>query len=358
MSKDYYKILGVEKGASQDEIKKAFRKVAHQHHPDKQGGDEIKFKEANEAYQVLGDEKKRAQYDRFGSAGPNPFGGAQGGQGFDPNMWGGGFGGGNVHFDFGDIDLGDIFGGFSGKRTRKQRRGQDLETRVELSFKESVFGIKKNLHIDHTMNCSVCDGSGSEPEKNEKITCPECNGQGSVTSQMMGIFTTLVECSTCHGSGKIPKDKCKHCKGAGIERKKENIEFHIPAGIAHGDTLRIPKKGNAITNGESGDLYVQIIVAPDKEFSRRGLDLLSRYEMNISDAVLGSDAEIVLLDGTKLSFKIPAGTQIGTTLKISGKGIVTERDKGDLLITTYLAIPKKISKKAKEAFEILQQEGL
>ena len=360
MSKDYYKILGVEKSASQEEIKKAFRKVAHQHHPDKQGGDEIKFKEANEAYQVLSDEKKRAQYDRFGSAGPNPFGGSSGGQGFDPNMWGGGFGGGNVHFDFGDIDFGDIFGGFGGGRSRsKQRKGQDIETQIELSFKESVFGVSKTIAVDHILNCSECSGKGSEPGKEtETTTCPECNGQGSVTSQMMGIFTTRIECPTCHGAGTVPKHKCNHCKGAGVERKKESIEFTIPAGIANADTLRIPRKGNAIQNGEPGDLYVHIIVKPDQKFGRRGLDLLLGYEMKLSDAILGAEAEILMLDGTKLTITIPTGTTSGSTLKISGRGIVTERSKGDLLITTKLIVPKNVSKKAKEALEILRNEGL
>lgn len=356
MSKDYYKILGVEKGASQDEIKKAFRKIAHQHHPDKAGGDESKFKEANEAYQVLSDEPKRSQYDRFGSAGPNQF---SGGQGFDPNMWGG-FQNGGVQFDFGDIDLGDIFGGFSGRgrHRSRERRGQHIEAQVSLTFKESVFGTKKNVSLDHTVSCTTCKGTGSKEGSTEKSTCAECNGQGSVASQVMGIFATVVECPTCHGTGSVPKERCAACKGAGIERKRETVEFHIPAGIAHGDTLRIPKKGNAIEHGEPGDLYIHINVQADRQFARRGLDLTASYQMSISDAALGANCEITLLDGGNLNFKIPAGTQPGTTLRVAGKGIITERDKGDLLITTSILIPKKLSKKAKDALEILKEENL
>lgn len=350
MSKDYYKILGVEKTASQDEIKKAFRKIAHKHHPDKQGGDELKFKEANEAYQVLSNEQKRAQYDRFGSAGPHTFGGAGQG-GFDFS----GFQNGNVHFDFGDIDLGDIFGGFGGGRQR-QRRGQDLQTRIDLSFSEAVFGTTKKLTIEHNVPCDTCDGSGAK-EGSQQVTCPQCKGEGKVQSQMMGIFATVTECPTCHGKGKVPKEKCETCKGAGIRRKKEEVEINIPAGVSHGDTLRVQGKGEAIDGGVPGDLFIQITVQSNATFSRRGIDLVVEQKITMSEAVLGSSFILTMLDDKKLEVKVPAGTAHGTTLRIGGKGIQTERRKGDLLISISITIPKKFSKKAKEAFEILREEG-
>jgi molecular chaperone DnaJ len=356
MSKDYYKILGVEKNATQDEIKKAFRKKAHKYHPDKKDGDEKKFKEANEAYQTLSDEKKRAQYDRFGSAGPQMggFGGGagQGFGGFDFSQFQqGGMGG----FDFGDIDLGDLFGGGFGGRTR-QKRGHDLQTQVQLSFKESIFGVQKSIKLEHNKVCVDCNGLGAE-KGSEMETCSECGGSGQVQQRMMGIFATVTECPTCHGKGKVPKKKCKTCKGAGIVREKETVEFKIPAGIKHGDTLRIRGKGEAVSGGIPGDLFVQVIVTPDKVFGRSGLDLTLDQEITISEAVLGAKRKIKLLDGNEIEIKIPAGTQSGTILRVSGKGIDTGRTKGNLMVKVNVHIPKKLSKKAKEAMEILQEEG-
>lgn len=354
MSKDYYKTLGVDKSASADEIKKAFRKTAHKYHPDKKDGDEAKFKEANEAYQVLSDDKKRAQYDQFGSGGGNPFSGASGG----PQ---GGFGGfdfnGAQGFDFGDIDLGDIFGGFGGGRRRsRQRRGSDMQMRMEIDFVDAIFGIKKKVSVDHNKSCSDCDGSGAESDSGMK-TCNQCDGQGKIQTQMMGIFATVTECPTCEGIGKVPKDKCKKCKGAGIIREKDEIEFTIPAGIKNGDTLRISGRGQAIKNGPSGDLFVQVLVKPHKSFRRNGLDLVMDYEVPISDAVLGGKHTLTMLDDSKIDIKIPSGTMHGTTLRVSGKGIKTDRLKGNLLINIKIRIPRKLSKKAKDAMEILQSEG-
>lgn len=352
MSKDYYKTLGVDKSATADEIKKAFRKQAHKYHPDKKDGDEAKFKEANEAYQVLSDDKKKAQYDRFGSAGPN-MGGA-----------GGGFGGGGFDFsgaqgfDFGDMDFGDIFGGFGGggRRARKQRRGSDMQMRIEIEFIDAVFGIKKKVEVERTQSCGTCDGSGAEDTK-DMTTCGQCNGQGKIQTQMMGIFATVSECPTCEGAGKVPKNKCKTCKGAGTNKEKDTIEFTIPAGIKHGDTLRISGRGEAIKNGPSGDLFIQVLVKSHKTFGRNGLDLIMDYEIPMSDAVLGAKHTISLLDESKIDVKIPAGTTHGTVLRVSGKGIETTRNKGNLLMTIKVRIPKKLSKKAKEAMEILQTEG-
>ena len=355
MSKDYYKILDVDKSASADEIKKAFRKMAHKYHPDKKDGDEVKFKEANEAYQVLSNEQKRAQYDRFGSAGPN-MGGAGGGQGFGGFDFSG-FQGAQGGFDFGDIDLGDLFGGFGGGSRRSRRnRGQDMQMRMEIDFVDAVFGVKKTVNIDHNKTCSDCQGTGAEKDS-QMETCPECNGQGKIQTQMMGIFATVSECPTCHGHGEVPKDKCKKCKGAGILHEKDTIEFTIPAGIKHGDTLRITGRGEAIKNGQSGDLFVQVLVKSHKEFKRNGLDLITELEIPMTDAVLGSTHRITLLDDKKLEIKIPAGTTHGTTLRVAGKGISTDRSKGHLLINIKIRIPKKLSKKAKEAIEVLQKEG-
>lgn len=355
MSKDYYKILGVEKNASQDEIKKAFRKVAHKYHPDKKDGDEVKFKEANEAYQVLSNEQKRSQYDRFGSSGPNPFGGQQQGGfgGFDFS----GFQQGGAEFDFGDIDLGDIFGGFGGGRRKRQRRGEDLQTRIELTFKESVFGVTKEIQLEHNVVCDTCEGDGAQ-QGSDMVTCSHCKGQGKVQTQMMGIFATVTECPTCHGTGKVPEKKCKECSGAGIKRVKERVQFTVPAGIAHGDTLRVAGKGNAVEGGATGDLFIQVLVSPHDTFKRRDLDLIVDHEISITDAVLGGTFEIQMLNGKNIEFKVPAGTRHGTTLRVAGKGIEAQRAKGDLLINVLISIPKKVSSKAKEALEILKKEGL
>lgn len=348
MSKDYYNILGVEKNATQDEIKKAFRKVAHTHHPDKPGGDEAKFKEANEAYQTLGDEKKRAQYDQFGAAGPNMGGfGGGAGQGF------GGFGGAGG-FDFGDIDLGDLFGGgFGGSRQRRQRKGQDLQTRMHITFKESIFGVKKSINVEHNKTCGDCAGSGGEKGTSME-TCSECHGQGQTQQRMMGIFATIATCPVCQGKGTLPKTKCRTCRGAGITREKEVVEFTIPAGINHGDTLRISGKGEAIPDGPSGDLFVQMFVEPHKDFSRKDYDLLITQEITVSEAILGATREIKMLDDTKIEIKIPNGTQSGAILRVSGRGIA---GRGNLMVTIKIHIPKRLSKAAKSALEVLQAEG-
>ncbi len=355
MAKDYYKTLGVDKSASADEIKKAFRKIAHKHHPDKPGGDEKKFKEANEAYRVLSDDKKRAQYDRFGSAGPNMGGAGAGGfGGFDFSGFQQGSAGG---FDFGDIDLGDLFGGgFGGGRRSRRRRGSDIQTRVKISFKDAVFGVKKKIDINHTQLCDECSGTGADNPSDMK-TCPECNGQGKIQTQMMGIFATMTECPTCHGSGKIPKSACKKCRGAGVKREKETIEFTIPAGINHGDTLRIEGRGEAIKDGQTGDLYIQIEVEPHKQFTRSGNDLLTAIEIPLSNAVLGTNYTIDMLDESSIDIKIPGGTQHGTKLRVNGKGIDGRSGKGNLIATVKVKIPKKLSKEAKQAVELLQKEG-
>jgi len=360
MSKDYYKTLGVEKNATADEIKKAFRKIAHKHHPDKPTGDEAKFKEANEAYQVLSDQKKRAQYDQFGSAGPGA-GGGQGFGGFDTGSWSGtgfsGFQQGGQGFDFGDIDLGDLFGGgFGGGRRGRSRRGQDLQMQITIDFVDAVFGVKKKVSVTHTQTCHDCSGSGAKTGS-DLTTCSECNGQGKVQQRMMGIFATVAECPTCEGSGQVPKDKCSHCRGAGVTREKEEIEFTIPAGIKTGDNMRISGKGEAVKKGQSGDLYLQVQVKPHKDYSRKGLDLYIDHTIKISEAVSGTTHTITTLNKKELEIKIPAATTHGTKLRVAGAGIKTERSFGDLYIIISIEIPKKLSKKAKEAIGILSKEG-
>lgn len=356
MSKDYYKILGVDKKASQDEIKKAFRKIAHKYHPDKKDGDEVKFKEANEAYRVLSNEQKRAQYDRFGSSGSNPFGQGNGGA----QGWGGfsGFGQGQgAQFDFGDIDLGDIFGGFTGSGSRRRsRRGDDIRMAIDIDFKEAVFGTEKKVSLTHNARCTSCKGSGAK-DNTDMVDCSQCDGQGKVHTQMMGIFATVTECPTCHGKGKVPKEKCSECNGAGVKRIKEELEFSIPAGISHGDTLRIKDKGNASEGGQAGDLFIQVGVRPHPVYKRRNLDLILETNITITSAVLGDTIAIELLDGKKLDITVPKGTQDGTLLRVSGRGIYASGRKGDLLIKVSITIPSKVSSVAKEAFDTLKKEG-
>ena len=227
---------------------------------------------------------------------------------------------------------------------------------MELTFKESIFGVKKSINLEHNKTCDDCDGSGAE-SGSDLETCSECNGAGQTQQRMMGIFATMAECPTCNGKGKTPKKKCKKCRGAGITREKDIVEFSIPAGIKHGDTMRISGKGEAISGGTPGDLFVQVTVSPDKVFGRKGNDLVMNQEITVSEAILGSKRKVKLLDEAEIEIKIPAGTQSGTILRVSGRGIDAGRTKGNLMVTITVHIPKKLSKKAKEALETLQKEG-
>ena len=358
MSKDYYKTLGVDKNASEADIKAAFRKLAHQHHPDKNGGDDKKFKEVNEAYQTLSDKSKRAQYDQFGSSGPqfggqgggNPFGGGAGGfdfGGFDFSQFQGGAGG----FEF---DLGDLFGG--GGRSRA-KRGNDIETQIRITFKEAVFGVEKTIAMNKVSMCKTCHGSGGKPgtKMNE---CKTCHGQGRIQKMqrtILGNMQTVVECDTCHGSGKIPEEKCATCRGAGVVRDREEILVKIPAGLNTGDTLRMDGMGEATAHGQSGDLFIQIAIEPHAVFKRLGNDLMMPYEINLTDALLGKEIEIETLDG-KEKLHIPEGTNNGDQIKIKGKGVVHGRNRGDLIVGMKVKMPKKLSKKARELVEGLRNE--
>lgn len=358
MSKrDYYEVLGVGKTASADEIKKAFRKAAVQHHPDKEGGDETKFKEVNEAYEILKDQQKRQRYDQFGHAGVggSSGGGPQGGNPFE------GFGGQNVHFDFGDGGLGDIFGQFfggGGQQQRGPRRGRDVETTIQLAFEEAVFGLEKKLPLDIDDECSHCHGTTVEPGHSMK-TCPTCKGAGQQARVMNTIFGQIqqaVTCETCKGTGKIPEMVCTICKGKGTERRKQTITLKIPAGIDDGATIRLTEHGEAVGGGVKGDLYVHIRVKAHKKFTREGDIILSEEHIGMIDATLGTEIAIETVDG-EVRMKIPAGTQSGTDFKLSNHGVPHMRGntRGAHIVSIIVDTPTKLSKQQKEL--LLQFDG-
>ncbi|MBU0661104.1 molecular chaperone DnaJ [Patescibacteria group bacterium] len=364
MSKDYYAALGVEKNATQDEIKKAFRKKAHKYHPDKATGDEAKFKEVNEAYQVLGDEGKRQQYDQFGSN-FDQQGGFGGGAGWEDFMnaarGGGGFGNGGVQFDFGGIDLGDLFGFGGGRsRSRGKARGRDVQMDIEITFEEAVFGVEKELKVQKNNACDVCDGKGAEPGSTTK-TCDECKGQGQVTrvqQTMFGPMQSAHTCNICHGTGSVPEKTCKHCGGDGTVRSESKFTVKIPAGIDNGQSIRLSGKGEFPgTGGVAGDMYVVVHVKESKQFERKGSDIYLDLEVSYPQAVLGDTIEIDTLEGKK-KFVVPSGTKSHQEFRLRGLGIerLQRSGKGDMFVTVIVYIPKKVSKKAKKLIEELQSE--
>lgn len=360
MSKDYYEILGVKNGASQEEIKRAYRKLAHEHHPDKKGGDEKKFKEINEAYQILGDDAKRQQYDRFGQtfSGQGPAGGGFSGfEGFDFSNFGGGF----------SADLGDIFedffgglGGFGRTGTRRSERGSDISIGIDISFQESVFGGKRSVIIEKTSRCEVCGGSGAEVGTNLK-KCSTCQGTGTVREtrrSLFGSFTALSECSHCRGKGEAPEKICRHCRGMGILRKSQSIEIIIPPGIRDGEAIKLTGLGEEVPRGQAGDLYVRIHVLPHHLFRREGFDILMDFYLPISKMLLGGEETIETLEG-KVSVKIPELSKAGDFLRLRGKGVPKARmGRGDLLIRLFHKLPKKLTPQAKKLLGDLEYEGL
>lgn len=359
MSKrDFYEVLGISKDASADEIKKAFRKLAVKHHPDKEGGDEAKFKEASEAYEVLKDTTKRQRYDQFGHAG---VGGASGGAGGDPFQ---GFGGGaqGMHFDFGDGGLGDIFGSFfggggGGQQRRSEDMGRDVQTEITLSFEEAVFGIEKTVHLTMNDVCSHCKGSRAEPGHDLK-TCEVCKGSGQVVQQMNTVFGAIQQaalCRNCDGRGKIPEKPCTVCKATGVERTKQEIKIKIPAGIDDGAVIRLREHGEAASNGNKGDLYVQLNVKSHKHFTREGDLILSNQHIEMVDAALGVEIRVETVDGP-VTMKVPAGTQSGTDFKLSGHGVPHIRDKnrGAHIVTILVDTPTNLSKSQKDLLESLK----
>jgi molecular chaperone DnaJ len=350
MSKDYYAILGVERGASPDDIKKAFRKLAHKYHPDKKTGDESKFKEINEAYSVLSDQKRRAEYDTYGRT----FGeGAAGGfNGFDFSQFSG-FGNGSFEFDLGDI-FSDLFQG--GKRSR---RGNDISIDIEIDFKESVFGIDRTVLLTKKSRCSTCAGKGNRPGT-DFVSCRTCGGSGKVQEarrSIFGTFATVSTCSICFGKGQIPKDVCAVCKGAGVADAREEIKIAIPAGIEDGQMIRLSGLGEAIVAGEAGDLYVKVHVRSHPIFKKEGTHLKRDLSVKLTDALLGASYTVETLDGP-MSIQIPAGTSHHEVLRVKGKGIPTREGRGDLFIRITIDLPRNLSRKAKELLKQLRNEGL
>lgn len=365
MAGDYYKILGVDKNSSDDEIKKAYRKLAHKYHPDKTGGDSEKFKEINEAYQVLSDKTKRGQYDQFGQtfngAGPGggPAGAGFGGFDFSGFQQGGGQG-----FEgFEDI-FSDIFGGGFGSSQRRDSRkaGRDIQIDVEIKFEEMVSGAHRDVSILRRKVCDVCKGAGGEPGAKQE-TCPTCKGSGQVRQNVrsfFGTFTQVVGCQTCSGEGKIYSQKCRKCGGDGRVKEQENIPIDIPAGISDGQTISVQGYGEAGERGaQSGDLYVTVHVLNSEKFHRKGNDLLSTEHISISQAVLGDKIDVKTIDGS-VHMKIPSGTQSGEIFRIKGTGVpVLQRSgRGDQLVTIIVNIPKSPTREQKRIIEDLGKAGL
>ncbi len=355
--RDYYEVLGVKKDSSADEIKKAFRRAAVEHHPDR-GGNEEKFKEVNEAYEVLKDTEKRKRYDQFGHAG---VGGAAGG-----NPFGGGFGGAggqNINFDFGDLGLGDIFSSFFGggqpQGQQRQTRGRDVEANIEIGFTDAVFGTEADLTLNLDDMCEHCKGTTVEPG-HELKTCDQCKGSGQVVTVSRTIFGNIQQaavCPKCRGSGKVPEKACSVCKGRGVKAKKQAVQLKVPAGIDDGATIRLREHGEAIANGPKGDLYVNIRVKPDKHFTREGDLILSEEHISMVDAALGTEIDVQTVDGP-VRMKVPAGTQPGSDFKLSGHGVphIRGNSRGAQIVTILVDIPGKLSKREKKLLEDLRYE--
>ncbi len=354
MKKDYYKILEVEKNATQEEIKKAFRKLAQKYHPDKQTGDEKKFKEISEAYSVLSDEKRRAEYNAYGRV----FGGnsAQGNnnQGFDGFDFSG-FQNGSVEFD-----LGDIFGDFFGGGKRRQSRGSDVSVDIEVSFKESVFGVTRSVTLSKTSTCTTCSGSGAKTGS-AMIACTTCSGAGVIhesKNTMFGVFSATRPCSACAGRGTKPEHACEACKGEGVLYKQEKIDIHVPAGINDGEMIRMSGFGEAIKAGTPGDLYVKIHVKQDAEYKKEGAHIIKDLNVKLTDAITGATYTVETLDGN-IAVKIPPGVSFNELLRVKGKGVVLSASKrGDLLLRIKIGIPEKLSRKSRALIEELKKEGI
>lgn len=355
--KDYYQVLGLQKGASKDEVKKAFRKLASKYHPDKKTGDEEKFKEISEAYAVLGDDKKKAEYDAYGHSFSGAGGGAQGGfGGFNWSDFQQAAGNGGFEFDFGDI-FGDMFGGAQ----RRQSRGRDISIDIELPFKEAIFGTTRKVLLTKNNTCTECQGSGAKTGTS-MTSCSTCNGNGRVRetrNSIMGSFQTVRECSVCHGTGEVPKEKCPTCAGSGVHRSQKEITITIPAGIQNGEMIRLSGQGEAVTGGTPGDLYVKIHVKKHDTISRDGGNLYTNLHIKLTDALLGNHYKVDTLDGA-IDIKIPAGVKHGELLRVKGKGVpqgsITNR--GDFMVKIAIDVPQKLSRNAKKLIEELRNEGI
>jgi molecular chaperone DnaJ len=371
---DFYQTLGVAKGASHDEIRKAFRKLARQYHPDKNPGDaaaEEKFKEVNHAYETLSDPEKRKQYDelsRLGAFGPGAGGfrpgaggyrpGAGGYQGFDPRT----FGQGGAQFDVGDLGdiLGNLFGGAAGGAAGRRgraaaERGADLQVEVTVSFDDALKGVTARVPVDKPDTCETCHGSGAKPGTTPKV-CPECQGRG-VVAQNQGFFALSQPCARCRGNGTIIEDPCATCGGSGLQHKTRRYAVKIPAGVKDGSRIRIKGKGEAGSRGgPAGDLYVKVRVEPDDLFERRGDDVVLEVPVTMAEAALGTSVKIPTPGGGRVSLKVPAGSQDGRTLRVRGKGAPKLKGgRGDLHVRVRIAVPDKLTKEQKQLFEKLGQ---
>ncbi len=362
MSKNFYEILGVSKDASDAEIKKAYRKMAHKYHPDKDGGDEAKFKEVNEAYQTLSDSTKRAQYDQFGQT----FNGATGGSGTSGGGFGGfdfsnfqqGAGGQGFEFNFGGGGAEDIFSEMFGGGRRGGRRGRDIQVDIEIDFSEVIKGTIKEISVYKSVECSHCNGTGGEPGAKEE-TCKTCGGSGHVQKTMQTILGTIAQqvvCDDCGGKGKTFDKKCSKCKGAGQYKEEVRESIDIPAGINDGQSIAIAGKGEVGQGGApAGDLIVTVHIKPDSRFVRDGYDIRTTSHISFAQAALGDKIDIETVDGM-VKMKIPAGTQSGEIYKIRGKGIPKLRGigRGDHLVEVIVDVPTKLSRKEKKLIEQLK----
>jgi molecular chaperone DnaJ len=356
--RDYYDILGVPKSATADEIKRAYRKQAMEHHPDKHGGDDAKFKELGEAYETLKDPQKRAGYDQYGHAGAqgNPFGGGgQAGYGT------GGFDFNGAGFDFSDI-LNQFMGGAGGGGAQRgPSRGRDLEVSVTIDFTEAVFGAEKDIQISMDDSCEHCGGNGAEPGTKLK-TCETCKGHGQVTrvqQTILGAMQQTTICPTCSGRGQIPEKACTVCHGAGVMRRSKTLTVKIPAGVDNGATMRLSGKGAAPKGGgPKGDLYVQVRVRADRRFDRDGHDIHSEATIAMAEAALGTEVEVETVDG-HVTLKVPAGTQSGKVFKLTGRGVpvLGRSTRGDHLVTVIVEIPTKLTAKQRQLLEQFAEES-
>ncbi len=358
--KDYYKVLGVDKNSTKEEIKKAYKKLAKKYHPDinKDPESQEKFKEINEAAAVLGDDEKRAKYDQFGST----YEQFSGGRGFDFSDFGFDFGG----FSGGMFDFGDIFdqffgGGFSSQRRRGPKRGADLRYDMEISLEQAAKGVNQKISIPRLEKCEKCDGTGAKSES-DIVECPNCGGRGAVQKTQrtpFGVFATTTTCRKCHGSGKYIKEECRQCDGTGVVRKTRNIEVNIPAGAEEGTNLRIRGEGEAgEKGGESGDLFIVIHVKEHETFKRSGDDIFVKVQVPFTIAALGGSIDVPTLE-SKAKLKIPAGTQSGTTFRMRDLGIpyLHGSGKGDELVEVEISVPTRLSPKQKNLLKEFEKEG-
>lgn len=358
--KNYYDVLGVAKTASKDDIKKAFHKLAHKYHPDKAAGDAEKFKELSEAYSILSDDKKRAEYDSYGRVFSDGTGSsaqsAQGGPGWDFSQFQDAFQNG-FGFDFGDV-FSDFFAG--GQPGGRGGRGRDISIDLELTFKESIFGATRKVLLAKTATCETCRGTGAAVGS-ELVTCTHCNGSGKLHESNRSFFGTITmetPCRFCRATGKIPKEKCHTCRGEGVYRKQEEVEIVVPSGIEGGEMIRLAGAGEAVGGGTSGDLYVKIHVRPDPRFKKDGPNLVTELNIKLSDALLGAEYTIATLDGDEV-VSVPAGVSHGELLRVVGKGVPNARGRrGDLFVKIKIILPHKLSREAKKLIEKLKEEGV